>query len=136
MSDRSLPRAERLRSLGAIRRLFEEGRSGFVFPFRYIWLAESAANGAGRPEVLFSVPKKYHKRANKRNLLRRRTKEAYRQQKQLLASVEKGAHLTLALIYTSKEALPYKHIERAVVKILSAISEHMQTEDRQPDNLL
>lgn len=136
MSDRSLPRAERLRSLGAIRRLFEEGRSGFVFPFRYIWLAESAANGTGRPEVLFSVPKKYHKRANKRNLLRRRTKEAYRQRKQLLAPVEKRAHLTLALIYTSKEALPYKHIERAVVKILSAISEQMQTEDRQPGDLL
>ncbi len=136
MSDRSLPRAERLRSLGAIRRLFEQGRSGFVFPFRYIWLAESAANNASRPEVLFSVPKKYHKRANKRNLLRRRTKEAYRQQKQLLAPGQTGTDLTMALIYTSKEALPYKHIERAVVKILSTIGEQMQTAGRQPDDLL
>lgn len=76
MSDRSLPRTERLRSLGAIRRLFDEGQSGFVFPFRYVWYAETDA--VPSVEVLFSVPKKFHKRANKRNLLRRRTKEAYR----------------------------------------------------------
>ena len=91
MSDRSLPRSERLRSLGALRRLFEEGESGFVFPFRYVWLTEQPGGGreeqdtesaAGSSvEVLFSVPKKFHKRANKRNLLRRRTKEAYRLQK-------------------------------------------------------
>ncbi|MDE7304330.1 MAG: ribonuclease P protein component [Alistipes sp.] len=136
MPDRSLPRAERLRSLGAIRRLFEEGRSGFVFPFRYIWLAESAANDAGRPEILFSVPKKFHKRANKRNLLRRRTKEAYRLQKQLLASGGRPAALDLALIYSSKEVLPYRHIERAVAKILSTISEQMQTDSRQPVDAL
>ncbi len=82
------------------------------------------------------MPKKFHKRANRRNLLRRRTKEAYRQQKQLLAPGQTGTDLTMALIYTSKEALPYKHIERAVVKILSTISEQMQTAGRQPDDLL
>ena len=77
--DRSLPRTERLRSLGAVRRLFESGESGFVFPFRYVWFAE--ADSVPSVEVLFSVPKKFHKRANRRNLLRRRTKEAYRLQK-------------------------------------------------------
>ena len=73
---RTLPRAERLRTLGAIRRLFESGESGFVYPFRYVWFAE--ADDRMSAEVLFSVPKKFHKRANRRNLLRRRAKEAYR----------------------------------------------------------
>ena len=62
---RTLPRAERLRTLGAIRRLFESGESGFVYPFRYVWFAE--ADDRMSAEVLFSVPKKFHKRANRRS---------------------------------------------------------------------
>lgn len=123
MPDRSLPRTERLRSLGAVRRLFESGQSGFVFPFRYVWYAE--ADAAATTEVLFSVPKKFHKRANKRNLLRRRTKEAYRLQKEILQRSEHSADLDVALIYSTKEVLPYKQIEHAVRRILEAIAERL-----------
>ena len=122
MSDCSLPRTERLRSLGAVRRLFEQGESGFVFPFRYVWFAE--ADTLPTVEVLFSVPKRLHKRANKRNLLRRRTKEAYRLQKQLLAP-NGAVNLDLALIYASKEVLPYKTVARAVRKILETLAERL-----------
>ena len=52
-TDRSLPRQERLRSLGAVRRLFESGQCGFIFPFRYLWFAE--ADSERSVEVLFSV---------------------------------------------------------------------------------
>ena len=120
--DRSLPRSERLRSLGAVRRLFECGESGFVFPFRYVWYAEPDTEPS--VEVLFTVPKKFHKRANRRNLLRRRTKEAYRLQKQI---VRNGAtvNLDLALIYSSKEVLPYKVIANGVRKILEHVAERL-----------
>ena len=120
--DRSLPRSERLRSLGAVRRLFECGESGFVFPFRYVWYAEPDTEPS--VEVLFTVPKKFHKRANRRNLLRRRTKEAYRLQKQI---VRNGAtvNLDLALIYSSKEVLPYKVIANSVRKILEHVAERL-----------
>lgn len=122
MSDHSLPRTERLRSLGAVRRLFQSGESGFVFPFRYVWYAE--ADELSSVEVLFSVPKKFHKRANKRNLLRRRTKEAFRLQKQIVAN---GApvNLDLALIYSSKEVLSYKTISHAVRKVLESVVERL-----------
>lgn len=122
MHDCSLPRTERLRSLGAVRRVFESGESGFIFPFRYVWFAEADVEPS--VEVLFSVPKKFHKRANKRNLLRRRTKEAYRLQKQVLRNGG-TANLDLALIYSSKEALPYKTIRNAVRRILEAVVEHL-----------
>ena len=117
--DRSLPRSERLRSLGAVRRLFECGESGFVFPFRYVWYAEPDTEPS--VEVLFTVPKKFHKRANRRNLLRRRTKEAYRLHKALLREGEPRVAIDLALIYAAREITDYKTIEHAVRRILERI---------------
>jgi len=123
MTDRTLPRSERLRTLGAIRRMFGSGESGFIFPFRYVWYAEPDTERS--VEVLFSVPKKFHKRANRRNLLRRRTKEAYRLQKQLLRDGGAAVNVDLALIYSSKEVLPYKTVAHAVRKVLETIREHL-----------
>ena len=163
MTDAKLPRSERLRSMHALRRLFDKGRGGFVYPFRYVFFAEnpsaavadeaaesaaaeSSADGCAResvadsraaassregsaqaaaaPEVMFSVPKRYHKRAKRRNLLRRRTKEAYGLNKSLLAAA-RGHGLDVALIYSSKEVLPYKNIEDAVRRILEQIARRL-----------
>lgn len=119
----SLPKSERLHSLTALRRLFNEGRSGFIYPFRYTVYVE----GSTLPsvEVLFSVPKRNHKRANKRNLLRRRTKEVYRLNKQMLTSVAeaKGLGIDLALVYSAKEELPFNTIKNAVCKILAEVAQ-------------
>lgn len=117
-----LPKAERLCSLHAQRRLFTEGVSGFVYPFRYTTLIEESTPTT--VEVLFSVPKRNHKRANRRNLLRRRTKEAYRLQKQQLWQVAeaKGVTVDLALVYSSKDVVAYKTIEHAVCRILEEVA--------------
>lgn len=117
----ALPKSERLSSLTAVRRLFKDGASGFVYPFRYMVIAEESTTPS--VEVLFSVPKRYHKRANKRNTLRRRMKEAYRLNKATLTSVamERGNGVDIALVYSSKEILPYKTIEYAICKILNEV---------------
>ena len=120
MSRYGLPYSERLRSFGAVRRLFESGRGGFVYPFRYIVYAEPDAEFSVR--VLFSVPKRNHKRANVRNLLRRRTKEAYRLGKQTLHGCGKKAMVDMALVYSSKEICDYKVIKNAVERILAAVA--------------
>ena len=126
--DATLSREERLRSKRRLERLFKEGRGGFVYPIRYICLSDNGspdAADAQRPAcVLFSTPKKFHKRANKRNLLRRRTREAYRLNKSLLADGGvSGA--AIALVYSVKEVADYKRIEHAVRKILSQIAERV-----------
>ena len=117
-----LPKAERLHSLKVIRRLFTEGESAFAYPFRYMVIRESGEQPG--VEVLFSVPKRYHKRANKRNLLKRRMREAYRQHKAELVAmaVERGLRIELALIYTSKEIVSYKSVENAVCKVLERVA--------------
>lgn len=148
MPDYTLPRAERLRSLKAIRRMFDEGHSGFVYPFRYVSLVERAdAKRADaespdvemtaavetidaesrRVEVMFSVPKKFHKRANRRNLLKRRAREAYRLHREPLRErlQQQGATLRVALIYSTKECHTYKTISYAVQRILEQISQRL-----------
>ena len=163
MPDYTLPRAERLRSLKAIRRMFDEGHSGFVYPFRYVSLVERAdakradaemadterldAKGADaessdvemtaavetidaesrRVEVMFSVPKKFHKRANRRNLLKRRAREAFRLHREPLRErlQQQGATLRVALIYSTKECHTYKTISYAVQRILEQISQRL-----------
>lgn len=112
-----------MRTLGAIRRLFASGESGFVYPFRYLFFAEG--DDRMSVEVLVSVPKKFHKRANRRNRVCRCTKEAYRLNKERLAACGKSAAVDVAFIYSSKEVLSYKTIEHAVRKILAQIAERM-----------
>ncbi len=127
----SLPYHERLRRRGSIRRLFESGESGFVYPLRYMWFADVATcddecERATTAQVMFSVPKRFHRRANKRNLLRRRVKEAYRLQKAILAgSSSRNKAIDIALVYSVKEIKSYKSIENAVGKILENIAKEL-----------
>lgn len=76
---------------------------------------------------MFSVPKKFHKRANKRNLLKRRSREAYRLNEcrgALRAKLsEQGSTIDMALIYSTKEIHSYKTISNAVQRILEQICE-------------
>ena len=129
MPNYTLPRSERLRSLKAIRRMFGEGRGGFVYPFRYIWIADKQeGESEGRSiEVMFSVPKKFHKRANKRNLLKRRTREAYRLNREELCEriSQAGVEVNLAFIYSTKEVHSYITVENAVQKILAQVCERL-----------
>jgi ribonuclease P protein component len=131
MSQFTLCKSERLHRDKAISRLFTEGRSGFAHPFRYFWLVSAdmerqdgtPQDGEPTVAVLFSVPKKQFKRAVKRNLLKRRTKEAYRLSRNGLMETAraKGKHIDLALVYSTKELSDLKTIEDGVKRILEKI---------------
>ena len=72
-------------------------------------------------EILFSTPKRFLKRANKRNKVRRRMREAYRLNRAELLHSDEARHLQVALVYSTKEVLDYKTIENATKRILEKL---------------
>lgn len=121
-SDNRLRRVERLRGKCAVAQLFDLGESHFAYPIRYVVMGVDGEQNSPI-EVLFNVPKRYHRRANKRNLLRRRIKEAYRLGRKRLRVSEFKHPLRIALIYSTKEVLDYSAIERSMDKIINNLNE-------------
>ena len=78
---------------------------------------------------MVSVPKRSFKRAVKRNLLKRRIREAYRRQKDLL-----GPGVDVLFIYTSPEVLPFEVIFADMTNLLQTVSaREMQNSENQKD---
>ena len=69
---------------------------------------------------MVSVPKKLFKRAVKRNLLKRRIKEAYRKNKALLPVAEAGCDMVI--IYMGKDVRQSSDIENGIRELLGKLS--------------
>ena len=106
---------ERLCGKTSLSALVADGRWGTTAHLKYCWL-RSREDGVVR--VAVSVSKKFFKRAVKRNLLKRRLREAYRTQKQLLPS----CGIDLLLIWSGKELADYLTIRSEVAAVLLRIS--------------
>ena len=131
MAENGLSRAERLRGDKSIGELFREGRSGFVFPFRYYYLCVPAEAGVPAGSMLVSVPKKLFRRAVKRNLLKRRTREAFRLEKHgAVRCTAREECLRIALVYAAKEEVGTVRLRGSVRRIFAEIAGAFGRADR------
>lgn len=75
--------------------------------------------------IVVAVPKRLFKRAVKRNLLKRRIREAYRLQKELLASAPGTAATSFDILlqYNSPEVAEFSAIRADVAVVLRRIAE-------------
>ena len=110
----TLSKSERLCGKKAIAGLMEHGKGGVAGCLRYKYLRTGEADVS---RILVSVPKRHFKRAVKRNLLKRRIRESYRLQKELLPTP-----VDIAFLYQDREVLPFSDIYAAVTAVLTAVA--------------
>ncbi|MBQ2565594.1 MAG: ribonuclease P protein component [Bacteroidales bacterium] len=113
----SLPKAERLSGRTAVSDLFSKGNWGGYGALRYCF---RKGNGQDVNRIMVSVPKKFFRRAVKRNLLKRRIRESYRRQKSLVPS---SAGIDIAFLYNTKDLLDYRTIYETVGTILKKLGD-------------
>lgn len=101
-------KAERLNRKGIIRNLFERGYSFNIYPFKVIYMKQEPAGRFN--QVLISVPRKGIRKVADRNKIKRRIREAYRQNKHLLDG-SKDTKYYIAYIYIANERLGYGFID-------------------------
>jgi ribonuclease P protein component len=123
----SFGKTERLSSAKVIEKLFENGRKFSNYPFRIFWKVNDRTEGT-EIKVLVSVPKKFFAKAVERNLIKRRVREAYRKNKQILYSglkTNSPKSIDLAFIYIGKDIIEYHELEIKIISALQNITEHI-----------
>ncbi|MDP3467225.1 MAG: ribonuclease P protein component [Daejeonella sp.] len=116
----SFKKEERLCNVKLIEKLFTDGSSFLVYPFRIVWLT-NVANSVHPVQVLISVPKKRFKRAVDRNLIKRRIREVYRLHKSESLYPFLNEHSTgliLGITYIGNEIGDYAFLEKKFKDVL------------------
>ena len=111
--DATLPKAERLCGKTAVVSLFEAGKNASAGCLRCKYLQRADSEPS---RIVVSVPKRSFKRAVKRNLLKRRLRESYRLQKDIL-----GPEYDILFVYNSREVLSFQEIFADMAAVLTAV---------------
>jgi ribonuclease P protein component len=130
-------KSERLNSKKVIEQLFdkkgrETNQSVFLYPFRVSYISDLGFGIADleddinpkseienpKSQILISVSKRFFKHAVDRNLVKRRTREAYRLNKHLLLQkLDSQIPTYIAFVYIGKVIEDYAKIEKSMKAI-------------------
>ncbi len=97
--------------------LFKIGSSFYLKDFQVRYLISEEPYH----QILISVPKKTFKRAVDRNLLKRRIREAYRLNKELISNANRNEFYSIAFIYLSKNILTFNEIQDQLIQCLERL---------------
>lgn len=122
------PKREHLKSKSAIDNLYANGSSVTAFPLRAVFLSSKAEPDAPTAAILISVAKRRFRHAVDRNLMKRRIREAYRQNKQpFIEELQKSdKQMAVAILYIDNRHSSTQFLQRKMQKLLSSIIEKEQ----------
>lgn len=128
----TLSKTERLKSYKRIRILFAEGLKFKVQPLLVYYKLSTFQSTEMKVEFLqmgVSVGLRYFKKAVDRNLIKRRIREAYRQNNQDLKQVlhKSNNRMDIFFVYTVSEKLSYDQIQEAMKRILQNLVDKAST---------
>lgn len=122
MSFFSFRKDEILRKEKLIDRLFAEGTTFFIYPFK-IFLLVTPLDTPFPAQILISVGKRAFKHAVDRNRIKRQIREAYRQNKhQLYEQLNKNQQqCIMAYIYTANVHIPSADLELKIKAVMKRL---------------
>jgi ribonuclease P protein component len=115
----TLKKEERLCSQKIIGEMFTSGESFLSYPIKVVF-RKTELPGLIPVQAAFTVSKRNFKRAVKRNLLKRRMREAYRLNKPefYLEIAEKELQIAIMFVYIGKDIVEYPVVEKAMISAL------------------
>lgn len=120
----SFRKSERLIRKSLISLLFRKGDSWFEFPYKITWMFVSAPM-TDPVQVLFTVPRWLFRKSVDRNLIRRRMREEYRRNKEILYDSlhRTGRQMILCYRYSSGDILPSSVIREKIIVTLMRLKD-------------
>lgn len=129
MKKLGLYKKEKLCSCSDIDLLFGAAGADFsrlAFPLRAVARLNPRRRSDAPVAFLISVPKRRLHHAVDRVTMRRRIREAYRLNHRDFTFPE-GTRIDLAFVYVADGLTPFAYIEKSMLKLLNALSEHYST---------
>ena len=119
----SFPKKERICSKAILDRLMHKRQVVFFYPFKCYYDLTPCSGADSRNIMAVSVPKKRLKHAVDRNLVKRRTREAYRLNKHIIDTLpaETGKYASMFFVFVGTEVLPFNFINDKIISVLNRL---------------
>ena len=123
MAKYTLSKKERLKSKLTIQELLKNGRTISGFPLKIYWDVSPDQLQEYPARVAIFVPKRKIKRAVDRNLMKRRIRESYRLNKEIIYNPlrEKGIKIVMIILFLSDEFMFYDNLDAGIRELLSKL---------------
>ena len=122
MEGLTLKKDERLSSQKVIGEMFSSGESFLSYPIKVVF-QKTESTQAFPVQAAFTVSKRNFKRAVKRNLLKRRMREAYRLNKHGFYDElgTKDLHIAVMFVFIGKDLIEFPIIEKAMISAFKKV---------------